>query len=75
MASTDHTVTDVSTLTGWFKSSYSGPSNGDCLEVACDHAAIPVRDSKNPHGPALAFEPSAWSAFLSAVKEGAFPAT
>ncbi|MFD8338791.1 DUF397 domain-containing protein [Streptomyces solisilvae] len=75
MASTDHTVSDASTLTGWFKSSYSGPSNGDCLEVARGHADIPVRDSKDPHGPALVFEPSVWSAFVSAVKRGEFPPT
>ena len=75
MASTDRTLTDASTFTGWFKSSYSGPSNGDCLEIAGGHAHIPVRDSKAPEGPALVFEPSAWSAFVSAVKHGEFPIT
>ncbi|MGO4428949.1 DUF397 domain-containing protein, partial [Streptomyces sp. MCAF7] len=36
---------------------------------------IPVRDSKAPEGPALVFEPSSWSAFVSAVKHGEFPTT
>lgn len=29
---------------------------------------VPVRDSKTPHGPALAFGPDAWASFLTAVK-------
>ncbi|MEV6128607.1 DUF397 domain-containing protein [Streptomyces violaceusniger] len=73
MTSTDHTVSDASTLTGWYKSSHSGPSNDDCLEIARGYADVPVRDSKAPRGPALVFEPSAWSAFVSAVKRGEFP--
>ncbi|MER7787455.1 DUF397 domain-containing protein [Streptomyces sp. NPDC097640] len=74
MVSSEHSVSHASTLNGWYKSSYSGGDQGECLEVARGHASIPVRDSKNPHGPALVFEPSVWSAFLSAVKEGEFPA-
>ncbi|MEU6374125.1 DUF397 domain-containing protein [Streptomyces sp. NPDC046909] len=52
----------------WRKSSYSNPDGGECLEVA-DHlpALIPVRDSKNPHGPALLFPPSAWAAFIASL--------
>ncbi|GAA1699305.1 DUF397 domain-containing protein [Streptomyces yatensis] len=77
MVSSEHTVSDASTLAGWHKSSYSGGSTpqGECLEVARGHADIPVRDSKDPHGPALIFEPSAWAAFVSAVKRGEFPTT
>ncbi|MEV1079449.1 DUF397 domain-containing protein [Streptomyces sp. NPDC050211] len=53
----------------WHKSSYSGGSGGNCLEVTHDlPTVIPVRDSKNPHGPKLAFRPEAWSAFVNAVK-------
>ncbi|MEU1940965.1 DUF397 domain-containing protein [Streptomyces sp. NPDC020125] len=73
MVSSEHTVSDASSLTGWYKSSHSGGDQGECIEVACGHADIPVRDSKDPHGPALIFEPSAWSAFVSAVKRGEFP--
>ncbi|AJC55227.1 MULTISPECIES: DUF397 domain-containing protein [Streptomyces] len=60
----------------WFKSSYSG-NGGQCIEWARDHAAATgeflVRDSKNPHGPALAFETAAWSSFVSAVRGDEFP--
>jgi hypothetical protein len=59
-------------ITAWRKSTYSGESGGDCLEVN-DTAApthVPVRDSKNPTSPAVVFSAPAWSAFLGAVKTG-----
>ncbi|WP_031508003.1 DUF397 domain-containing protein [Streptomyces megasporus] len=58
----DHSLT-------WRKSSYSGASNGDCVEVADGFpGAVPVRDSKNPDGPALVFPEHAWSAFVEETK-------
>ncbi|MFF7533563.1 DUF397 domain-containing protein [Streptomyces bobili] len=48
----------------WFKSSYSSGGGGECLEVAACPAAIHVRDSKNPTGPALVLSPAAWAHFL-----------
>ncbi|MER5555450.1 DUF397 domain-containing protein [Streptomyces sp. NPDC002793] len=55
----------------WRKSSYSNQDGGACVEVSDDFAAIvPVRDSKNPHGPALTFAADHWSSFVSAVKDG-----
>ncbi|MEU5030355.1 DUF397 domain-containing protein [Streptomyces milbemycinicus] len=62
----------------WFKSSYSN-NGGACIEVAANLAAsrgvVPVRDSKEPHGPALLFPADGWASFVSAVKGGEFPAT
>ncbi|MFF0410413.1 DUF397 domain-containing protein [Kitasatospora sp. NPDC004745] len=58
----------------WFTSSYSS-NGGDCVEVAGNLTAVdavPVRDSKDPHGPALVFPVEAWSAFVSAVRGGEF---
>ncbi|MFF2850143.1 DUF397 domain-containing protein [Streptomyces sp. NPDC058001] len=57
----------------WRKSSYSSTNGGDCLEVGEGlTAVVPVRDSKDPQGPALVFGHSAWTAFVSAVSaEGA----
>ncbi|MFE9031487.1 DUF397 domain-containing protein [Streptomyces iakyrus] len=53
----------------WCKSSYSGGSGGDCLEIADGHRTlIPVRDSKNPEGPKLVFRATAWSAFVENLK-------
>ncbi|MCQ8832377.1 DUF397 domain-containing protein [Streptomyces malaysiensis] len=55
----------------WRKSSYSNPDGGNCVEVADGHPTlVPVRDSKNPHHPALIFEAPAWAAFLAEVKAG-----
>ncbi|MEV5506063.1 DUF397 domain-containing protein [Streptomyces orinoci] len=63
-------TTDSLPLT-WFKSSYSG-NGGSCIEVATDLVAsrgvVPVRDSKDPHGPALLFGSGAWSSFVTSVK-------
>lgn len=58
----------------WRKSSYSGASNGDCVEVAHGvPGVVPVRDSKDPQGPALLIPAEAWTAFVGAVKAGRFP--
>ncbi|ROO62332.1 uncharacterized protein DUF397 [Micromonospora sp. Llam0] len=52
----------------WRKSSRSSASGSDCVEVAMLPAGtIGVRDSKEPHGPALLFPAGAWTAFLTAV--------
>ncbi|MFF0437192.1 DUF397 domain-containing protein [Streptomyces sp. NPDC004327] len=58
---------DLSTIT-WRKSSYSNDEAGACLEVADNLPLVPVRDSKNPTGPALLFAATAWSAFVAGVK-------
>jgi hypothetical protein len=58
----------------WRKSSYSGPEGGECVEVADGvPGLVPVRDSKDPDGPALVFPAGAWSGFVEAVKAGRFP--
>ncbi|WP_328466821.1 DUF397 domain-containing protein [Streptomyces sp. NBC_00448] len=59
----------------WRKSSYSNGSDPDsCIEVADGHPGIvPVRDSKDPQGPALTFTPDAWTSFLTAVRANEFP--
>lgn len=56
----------------WFKSSHSG-NGGSCVEVAPDFAGVvPVRDSKDPHGPALIFDAEAFAAFVAGVRAGDF---
>ncbi|MFJ2826466.1 DUF397 domain-containing protein [Streptomyces sp. NPDC087263] len=50
----------------WRKSTYSGDQGGECVEIApTPCAAIAVRDSKNPTGPALALTPAAFAAFVA----------
>ncbi|GAB2731231.1 DUF397 domain-containing protein [Kitasatospora kifunensis] len=61
-------------LTGasWFKASYSD-NGGSCIEVAPGFPGmVPVRDSKNPHQPALLFPTTAFTAFITGVKNGQF---
>ncbi|MFC7920264.1 DUF397 domain-containing protein [Streptomyces cinereoruber] len=59
-------------LTGarWRKSSYSGDTGGNCIEIADLAAHIAVRDSKNPEGPAFLATPAAFTAFVTAAAEG-----
>lgn len=58
----------------WYKASYSSTNGGDCIEVGEGLAGLaPVRDSKDPHGPALLFTSEAVSSFVAAVKSGEFP--
>ncbi|MGD3110589.1 DUF397 domain-containing protein [Streptomyces sp. YGL11-2] len=55
----------------WRKSSYSNGSGGDCVEVADGTPGVaPVRDSKDPQGPALTFSTAAWGAFVTALAAG-----
>lgn len=52
----------------WKKSSRSGASGGNCVEVAGNLPGIVgVRDSKDPTGPALVFGPGAWRAFVAST--------
>ncbi|ARF55219.1 DUF397 domain-containing protein [Streptomyces gilvosporeus] len=61
----------------WTKSSYSDANGGQCLEfsraLTHPHGLVPVRDSKNPDGPALIFPAPLWSSFVDAVKNGGLP--
>ncbi|MFC9228589.1 DUF397 domain-containing protein [Streptomyces decoyicus] len=67
------TIPVSSALVGWRKSSYSNGEGAACIEVADGMpGAVPVRDSKNPTGPALAFRADDWASFISTVKNGEF---
>ncbi|MEV4965814.1 MULTISPECIES: DUF397 domain-containing protein [Streptomyces] len=70
MASVERTRSDSALFAGWYKSSYSGGSNGECLEVARGYAVVPVRDSKVSQGPAVIASTASWSAFVTAVRNG-----
>ncbi len=59
------------TAASWRKSSYSNQDGGACVEVSDDFApAVPVRDSKAPHGPVLVFPAVGWTSFVSAIRDG-----
>ncbi|MEU1017429.1 MULTISPECIES: DUF397 domain-containing protein [unclassified Streptomyces] len=55
----------------WRKSSYSNGGDANCVEVAGGLTGIvPVRDSKNPEGPALALSDTAWNVFIEELRRG-----
>ncbi|MER5493884.1 DUF397 domain-containing protein [Streptomyces sp. NPDC002490] len=64
-------MTTASPAPRWVKSSYSD-NGGTCVEWAPNHATlhglVPVRDSKNPGGPVLAFPAQAFSSFVAGIK-------
>ena len=59
--------------TTWIKSSYSGPTGGNCVEVAfLADGDVAVRNSRHPDGPALVFTTAEWEAFLGGARDGEF---
>lgn len=63
--STDQDMEQPDELT-WFKSSYSGTSGGDCVEVAAGAGAVCLRDSKAAgDGPVLRVGRDEWAAFVA----------
>ncbi|SNS69915.1 protein of unknown function [Streptosporangium subroseum] len=53
----------------WRKSSRSNGNGGECVEVAANlPGVVAVRDSKNPAGSALLFDPEVWADFLTRIK-------
>jgi Domain of unknown function (DUF397) len=55
----------------WRTSGYSGNNGANCVEVGAAARVIAVRDSKDPHGPVLAFSPQTWRRFAAQVKADA----
>lgn len=53
----------------WFKSSYSGSSGDDCVEVAVTERAVCVRDSKDVTRPHFVVGRGHWTAFVAFVTE------
>ncbi len=57
----------------WVKSRRSGPTGGNCVEVAFLAAGeVAMRNSRHPHGPALVFTRAEWDAFLGGAGDGEF---
>jgi hypothetical protein len=57
----------------WIRSSRSGPTGGNCVEVAfLAGGAVAMRNSRQPDGPALLFTAPEWEAFLGGARDGEF---
>ena len=59
----------------WFTSSYSN-NGGACIAVAANlvvsRGVVPVRDSKNSHGPVLDTPAASFVAFVAGIKASGF---
>lgn len=63
-------MSSSSRFTNWQKSRRSAP-DANCVEIAfATDYTVGVRDSKNPTGPMLEFDPHAWRAFTSSLRGG-----
>ncbi|QQC89482.1 DUF397 domain-containing protein [Streptomyces alfalfae] len=51
----------------WFKSSYSGGSGTECVEVAVVMPKVLVRDTKCPGGGRVSVGVAAWAEFVTAL--------
>jgi len=74
-ASNGMSAAELSELTGarWVKSSYSGPTGGNCVEVAfLAGGQVAVRNSRRQSGPALVFSAGEWDAFIGWARDGQF---
>ena len=74
-ASNGMSASELTELTGarWVKSSYSGPTGGNCVEVALlVGGQVAVRNSRHPSGPALMFSAGEWDAFIGGASDGQF---
>ncbi|TDC44977.1 DUF397 domain-containing protein [Actinomadura sp. KC345] len=58
---------DLNTTT-WRKSSHSGSTGGECVELAALPEGVGVRDSKNPDGPKLLVDRDAFAALVASLK-------
>ncbi|MFD4760439.1 DUF397 domain-containing protein [Streptomyces sp. NPDC058439] len=52
----------------WFKSSYSGGNETECVETAFTAVGASVRDSKRPSEGQFRVRSAAWKDFISSVR-------
>jgi len=52
----------------WFKSSYSGGNETECVETALIPGTVSVRDSKRLNGHLFQVNSATWTAFLEVVR-------
>ncbi|TDC63120.1 DUF397 domain-containing protein [Actinomadura sp. GC306] len=58
---------DLITAT-WRKSSHSGSTGGECVELAALPEGVGIRDSKNPDGPKLLLGRDEFAALVGVLK-------
>jgi hypothetical protein len=58
----------VYTMSTWRKSTYSGASGNNCVEVAKSDSTVLVRDTTDRAGVTLAVSADAWHVFAGRLK-------
>lgn len=53
----------------WFKSTYSGSNETECVEVAVASTHIFIRDSKRRSDIRFAVRPEAWAEFVASIRD------
>ncbi|MBC7272387.1 MAG: DUF397 domain-containing protein [Streptomyces sp.] len=72
MSPTPNGVRASSLDAAWIKSRHSN-AEGNCVEVApMTDGAVAMRNSRDPHGPALIYTAAEMAAFLAGAKDGEF---
>jgi hypothetical protein len=61
---------DVEVLAANWRKASRSVGNGTCVEVSSAAAHVLVRDSVNPSGAAITYQPEAWLSFINAAKMG-----
>lgn len=66
-----HVADATALVTLWRKSHHSNPS-GECVELGVldDQVTVAMRNSRDPHGPALLFDAEAICAMIDAAQDG-----
>lgn len=61
-------VGDVTDNLAWFKSTYSGSNETECVEVAVVSPHVFIRDSKRPADRHFAVHSHAWAGFVESIR-------
>jgi hypothetical protein len=67
----NHTASANLSAATWRKSTRSSGGGSNCIEIARLPGHIAIRDSKNPHGPALIITPATFRELTDTLKHGA----
>lgn len=54
----------------WFKSSYSGGNETECVEAAFDGSGASIRDSTRPYDGRLHVRSASWADFVDCLRSG-----
>ncbi|MBT2208448.1 DUF397 domain-containing protein [Actinomadura sp. NEAU-AAG7] len=53
----------------WRKSTHSGGTGGECVEMASAPGLVAIRDSKDPDGPTLVVSRDDFASLVSSLKQ------